>query len=375
MPMTTPTARITCEVDKSLSAQAQSALEGLHFDLAQVHPRRVVALSERAVLPFLPPTTRLDEDPVEVFEVYLPRAQARATLLAWARALDLFTPGRGSIYAEEVDILNPPGIDFCAAHLTVPDGAQQAGERLAPLTLINCVVQRDYGNGVARSAIESGSNVPSINFGVGTGVRDRLGLLRIAIPAEKEIVSLLVEPHETATTLDSLIDAGRLDLPGRGFIGAYPVSAGVANPKSFRGRQRHSATMDQLIAAIDELKAGTEWRQRAGAAAAAPRQQRRWLTGLVNVTLNCNEGSADRLVATAMGAGAGGATITKAKLFSPSGTEFAVSPAREIVDLGIGPDKLDRLIAALRDGGAFEAETACLVETKPLPTAYTYIAA
>ena len=79
----------------------------------------------------------------------------------------------------------------------------------------------------------------------------------------------------------------------------------------------------------------------------------------MNVTLNCNEG---------------GATITKAKLFSPRGAEFAVSPAREVVDLGIGPDKLDRLIDALRDCGAFEAETACFVETKPLPTAYTYVA-
>lgn len=371
----TPATRITCEVDKSLSAQALSALEGMQFDAAQVHPRRVLTLSERTVLPFLPPTTRLDEDPVEVFEVYLPRAQARAALLAWARALDLFTPGRGAIYAEDVDLLNPPGVDFCAARVAATEAPLQPRERLAPLTLINCVVQRDYGNGVARCAIDAGSSVPSINFGVGTGVRDRLGLLRIAIPAEKEIVSLLVEAQEAPSMLDSLIDAGRLDLPGRGFIAAYPVGFGVANPRSFRGRQRHSASMDHVIAAIDELKAGTEWRRRSGAADPAPRRQRRWLTNLVNVTLNCNEGHAERLAATAIKAGAGGATITKAKLFSPSGTQFSASPAREVVDLGLGPDKLDRLVAMLREGGAFDAETACLVETKPLPIAYTYIAA
>jgi hypothetical protein len=200
-------------------------------------------------------------------------------------------------------------------------------------------------------------------------------LLRVAIPAEKEIVSLLVEPHDEPTTLDSLIDAGRLDLPGRGFIGAYPVSFGVANPKSYRGRQRYSANMDQVIAAIDELKAGTAWRQRSGAVDPAARRQRRWLTDLVNVTLNCNEGGADRLVSAATGAGAGGATITKAKLFSPSGGAFAASPAREVVDLGIGPDKLGRLIEALRDCGAFAAEMACFVETKPLPIAYTYTSA
>lgn len=375
MPTLTPAAKITCEVDKSLSAQVLAALDAMGVELAQVHPRRAVVLSERAALPFLPPTTRLDEDPVEVFEVYLPRVQARGALLAWARALGLFTPGRGSIYAEDVELLNPQGTDICAASVAVPEAEQQPGERLSNLVLINCVVQRDYGNAVARCAIEAGSNLPSINFGTGTGVRDRLGLLRIAIPAEKEIVSLLVDPHDARATLDILIDAGRLDLPGRGFIGAYPVSVGVTNPKSSRGVQRHSASMEQIIGAIDELKAGTRWRHRAGADDLATRQKRRWLTDLVNVTLNCNEGSADRLVATAMGAGAGGATITKAKLFSPSGGEFAASPAREIVDLGIGPEKLDRLIEALRDAGAFEAETACLVETKPLPTAFTYLAA
>ena len=371
----TPAARITCEVDKNLSAQALAALDTMGFELAQVHPRRAVALSERSALPFLPPTLRVEEDPLEVFEVYLPRVQAHAAVQAWARALGLFTPGRGAVYAEDVELLNPPGIDFGAASVAAPEAEQQPGERLSNLVLINCVVQRGYGNGLARCAIESGSNLPSINFGTGTGVRDRLGLLRIAIPAEKEIMSLLVDPHDAPATLNVLIEAGRLDLPGRGFIGAYPVRVGVANPKSSRGLQRHSASMEQVIAAIDELKAGTRWRHRAGADEAGPRRPRRWLTGLVNVTLNCNEGNADRLVATAMGNGAGGATITKARLFAPSGGEFPASPAREIVDLGIGPEKLDQLVEALRGAGAFEAETACLVETKPLPTAFTYVAA
>ena len=374
MPALTPAARITCEVDKSLSARALGALDTLGLALAQVHARRAVALSERAALPFLPPTLRVEEDPLEVFEVYLPRVQAHAAVQAWARALGLFTPGRGAVYAEDVELLNPPGIDFGATSVAAPEAEQQPGERLSNLVLINCVVQRGYGNGLARCAIESGSNLPSINFGTGTGVRDRLGLLRIAIPAEKEIVSLLIDPHDAPAMLNVLIDAGRLDLAGRGFIGAYPVRVGVANPRSSRGLQRHSASMDQVIAALDELKAGTRWRQRAGVDEAGPRRPRHWLTGLVNVTLNCNEGNAERLVATAMGAGAGGATITKARLFSPRGGEFSASPAREIVDLGIGPEKLDQLVEALRGAGAFEAETACLVETKPLPTAFTYVA-
>lgn len=374
MPAMRKAAKITCEVYKSISPQAEAALVAMRVNYAQVQARRMVALRERVPLPFLPPTTRLEEDPAEVFEIYLPREQARDALLAWAHELRLFTAGRGAIWAEDVELLGPPGLDPCNARLLAHDPGPQPGERLSRLSLINCVVQRGQGNDIARCALETGANVPSINFGIGTGVRNRLGLLRIAIPAEKEIVALLVDAQDQHETLDALIGAGRLDQPGRGFIGAYPALFGVANPKSFRGRQRHGATMEQIIAAIDDLKAGAEWRRRTGEGDSAPKASRRWLKGLVNVTLNCNEGSSDRLVAAAMAAGAGGATISKAKLFSPSGGEIAASPAREVIDLGIGSDKVETLIRALIDGGAFESESACFVETKPLPIAFTYMA-
>jgi len=375
MPAMRKATKITCEVYKSISPRAEAALVAMRADYAQVQARRMVVLRERVPLPFLPPTTRLEEDPAEVYEIYLPREQARAAMLAWAHELRLFTAGRGAIWAEEVEILGPPGLDPCNARLQAQDASPQPGERLSRLSLVNCVVQRGHGNDIARCALETGANVPSINFGVGTGVRDRLGLLRIAIPAEKEILSLLVDAQDQHETLEVLIGAGRLDQPGRGFIGACPTLFGVANPKSFRGRQRHGATMEQIIAAIDDLKAGAEWRRRAGEGDNAPKSSRRWLKGLVNVTLNCNEGSSDRLVAAAMAAGAGGATISKAKLFGPSGGEIAASPAREVIDLGIGPDKVEPLILALRDGGAFESASACFVETKPLPVAFTYVAA
>lgn len=371
---TTKAAKITCEVDKSLAAHAQTVLAELGADQVLLHPRRAVVLRERAPLPFLPATTRLEEDPVEVCEVYVPPAQARSVVLRWARELRLFTPGRGAIYAEEVELISPPTIDCCNPRVALPHDSERPGERLPALALVSCVVQRGHGNEIARCALETGSNVPTVNFGTGTGVRDRLGLLRIAIPAEKEIVALLVEPGEQDGTLDALIDAGRLDQPGRGFIAAYPLAFGVANPKSFRGQQRHSATMDQVIAAIDDLKSGTEWRQRSGGAQGAARPARGWLTGLLNVTLNCNEGRADRLLAVAMGAGAGGATITKSKLVAPGGKALAASPAREVIDFGLPRGRLEPLTAALRDSGAFGAETACFIETKPLPTAFTYVA-
>jgi len=327
-PMLLPASKITCEVDRSLAAEAERALAAAGIGLAQVHSRRSVVLRERAALRFLPPTTGLDEDPVEVFELYVPRSRSRGVLLACARELRLFAPGRGAIYAEQVQRVGPMGPDPRAGNAG-GDGAGQGAERLSPLALINCVVQRGHGNDIARRALELGTLVPTVNFGVGTGVRDRIGLLRIAIPAEKEVVSLLVEPEERDETMAALVDAGRLDQPGRGFIAAYPVEFGVGNPRVFRGPQRHRATMEQVISAIDELKAGSHWRSRSREAAAS-QAKRRYLAGLLNVTLDCNEGRAGELAAAAMAAGAGGATITKAKRFSPAGQPLAASPAREL---------------------------------------------
>ena len=375
MPTMRKAAKITCEVIKALAPQAEAALAALRADCAQVQARRMVLLGERRPLPFLPPATRLEEDPAEVYEIYLPPAQVRGAMLVWARELHLFAPGRGAIYAEEVELLSAAGVDPCNGNLAADGAGERPGERLAALSLINCVVQRGYGNGIARSVLETGANVPSIYFGVGTGVRNRLGLLRVAIPVEKEVVSLLVDPQDQEATLEAFIDAGRLEQPGRGFVAAYPVRLGVANPMSSRGTQRHGATMEQVIAAIDELKSGTGWRLRSEAGHGSPPPGRRWLERLVNVTLNCNEGSSDRLADAAIAAGAGGATISKTRLFSPGGKALDVSPARAIIDFGLEPEKLDELIQALRETGAFEREAGCFVETKPLSTAFTYVAA
>ena len=375
MPARTKAAKITCEVYRSISPQVQAALAALQVDLAQAQPRRMLALRERAPLGFLPPTTRLEEDPAEAFEIYVPAERARGCVLALARELRLFTPGRGAIYAEQVELVGAAGFSPCNARLASADGGERPGQRLSRLALINCVVQRGHGNDIARRALEGGGCVPSVSFGIGTGVRNRLGLLRIAIPAEKEVVSLLVDAQDQDDVLAALIEAGRLDQPGRGFVGAYPVPFGVVNPKSFRGRQAHGATMEQIIAAIDDLRAGAEWRRKSDAADDTARRKRQWLEGLVNVTLNCNEGSADRLVAAAMAAGAGGATIGKAKCFSPTERHFAALPARELIDLGIDPGKLPGLVEALGERGAFDGDTACFLEIKPLPKAFTFVAA
>ena len=121
--------KITCEVYKSLAPQAEAALAALRAHSAQVHSRRAIVLRERALLSFLAPTTRLEEDPAEVYEIYVPRPQALGALRAWARALQLYTPGRGTLYAEEVEILDPSGLGFCNLQLAGLDSSSPPARR------------------------------------------------------------------------------------------------------------------------------------------------------------------------------------------------------------------------------------------------------
>ncbi len=55
---------------------------------------------------------------------------------------------------------------------------------------ITCIVQRGEGDRIAKISLNTGASVPITTHGTGSGVRDKLGLLRITIPPEKELINL-----------------------------------------------------------------------------------------------------------------------------------------------------------------------------------------
>jgi hypothetical protein len=59
-----------------------------------------------------------------------------------------------------------------------------------------------------------------------------------------------------------LAEEAKLDKPGRGFIYQTPVSFGLIDTRMRVGGQNYAATIEQIIAAIDTLKSGTNWRKR-----------------------------------------------------------------------------------------------------------------
>ena len=92
------------------------------------------------------------------------------------------------------------------------------------LDVITVIVQRGKTDPIVKAMMKAGAGGATIYFGRGTGVRERLGLLGIAIQPEKEIIVTVTPKAITDAVFDAMVKAGKLDHPGMGF--AYTQDVG-----------------------------------------------------------------------------------------------------------------------------------------------------
>ncbi len=106
-----------------------------------------------------------------------------------------------------------------------PNGSLAAAERQSgvPSKLITAVVQRGKADAPVQAAINAGAQGATIVFGRGQGVRERLGLLGLAIQPEKEVILIVVEERLLDRVLTAMVRAGNLDQHGVGFVFVTPV--------------------------------------------------------------------------------------------------------------------------------------------------------
>ena len=147
--------------------------------------------------------------------------------------------------------------------------------------------------------------------------------------------------------MERMIEAGRLDQPGKGFIYLYPVHHGVVDMKVHHGRTQHAASIEQIVATLDEIKGGAEWRRRTNTETTLKSSKRVCLINLIELKLYCDEGRADDLVVAAMAAGESGATISKLKHVcvadSPSS---CISPAREVCSMIVQQKQVQNIVTS-----------------------------
>lgn len=95
---------------------------------------------------------------------------------------------------------------------------------LTDVSLLTCVVQSGLSTVILKAARDVGATVGAISHHArGIGARERLGILGIAVEAEKEVISILVSSEQRDLVYDTLYRAADLDVPGRGFIYLTPL--------------------------------------------------------------------------------------------------------------------------------------------------------
>jgi hypothetical protein len=335
-------------------------------------PGRWITLRERKGFLGLMADPRILDHPVDMISLTAVPEIEGGVLETIIRSGDLTIPGRGSVFSESVVI--PRAHDLCGA---VHDGPRESGEtRLQKeLTGICCIVQKGEGDSVARVVLDTGTCVPSFTYGQGTGIRDKLGLLRITIPAEKEVVTMTASSYDAETLMNLLIITGKLNQPGKGFIYLYPIRMGQINMKVMQGMPRHSASMEQIIGALDDLRGGSSWRARGGSLELDALKRDDYLYDLVSLALTCAEGRGESLVKAAMEAGVPGATMTRTRHVCPPRSESArISPAREVCTMILPRAQADSAIRIMEDHGALDDSTHGQFCLSAVPKAYTYIA-
>ena len=105
---------------------------------------------------------------------------------------------------------------------------------LTDVSLLTCVVQSGLSEVILKAARDVGAMAGAISHHArGIGVRERLGLLGVAVETKKEVISILVSSEQRDLVYDTLYRAANLDVPGRGFIYLTPLEkASTYIPKS-----------------------------------------------------------------------------------------------------------------------------------------------
>ncbi len=94
---------------------------------------------------------------------------------------------------------------------------------LTEVALITCIVQKGLADSIVGATREAGAQGATVYYARGTGVRERLGILGVAVEAEKEVINIVVASDQVDRILEVIYLAGNLDTPGMGFAYVVPL--------------------------------------------------------------------------------------------------------------------------------------------------------
>lgn len=365
--------RITCIVNQLLGDIITDFLNELGVT-AFVESGRTVREFIKP-LPFGLPGDRvhLQNTPVNVYRFTVPRQNSKPVIDSIIDIANLNIPGRGTIFSQDLIEFakEPPSInlDFQSKF----NGATHETALLHKLAYVICVLSiPGSGESMAKIALDLGICVPLVTFGSGNDIRDQLGLIRITISAEKEIVHLIMPEQDSDSIIRLLIEQGRLDRPGRGFIYQTPVSVGLVDTRLKIGRQKYAASIEQIIAAIDQLKSGTGWRKRLDTDSEESITEKSLLPqDNCEISIISDEDRIDHLREACLNVGATGAITSQVKPHATNGDkEITTTMIRSAVSVPAG--LTDNIVDVLLETSTIKDEATDRIQVLDSPAAYVH---
>ncbi|MGB9599297.1 MAG: P-II family nitrogen regulator [Myxococcota bacterium] len=94
---------------------------------------------------------------------------------------------------------------------------------LKDVSLITCIVQKGVADDIVNAAMEVGAQGATIFYARGMGVREKLGIVGVAVDVEKEVLNIVVANEQVDIVFEKIFLAGKLDTPGMGFMYITPL--------------------------------------------------------------------------------------------------------------------------------------------------------
>ncbi|MDR2597166.1 MAG: hypothetical protein LBC76_07600 [Treponema sp.] len=362
--METSISCIICIADINIIPALDQTLTDLALPEVFVQRAKQTFLLDKRGFLGLRPVTKLDESRALIYRMYVPAMYEESVMRRIIEATDLGMGGRGSIFSQHIGILRGTPYSFDMEKL---NNLCEKTDKLFPEehALIACTVSRGSGDTLARAILELGIGVPVVFFGTGAGLRDRLGLMRITIPVEKEIIWFIVSRSDADLVEKNIIPRARLDVPGNGFLYRCFVHAPVVNLRIRHGERAHAATMEQVIAALDEVRGSNDWR-RFGSRKHEHKSGEKKSVNTRGLFFIGEEEEIELFRKDAIENGARGATFNSVEMRSYRAfthEKAMESNSRQLCDIITTPETEEKIRASAVKNGLFDEGKTCVLKT------------
>ena len=361
--METDFSSILCVADMNITKALDQCLTDLALPEVFIQRAKQMCLVDSQGFLGLRPVTKMEESRALLYRIYIPSVYETGLMRRIAEVTDLKMGGRGLIASQRITSLRSTPIPFDTEKLERLCGSSKETPR-EEHALLSCIVPRGMGDSLAEAILGLGICVPIIFFGEGVGMRDRLGLLRITIPVEKEVIWFLVPRSDANLVQRTLIPRARLDIPGQGFLYKLFVHAPVVNLRVRHGKRVHAATMEQVIAALDEVRGSSEWRRF---------ESKRHESGGKNKNENTRalifigeDEEVEIFRRTSMDCGARGATLNQLEMRSYTAQtqeQEMESHSRSLCDIITSKAVEEKIIESITKIGLFDNGRSCVLKT------------